>query len=105
MAQDELRDANPTPGRDRLRQRLASHLAMVARPEVFESSESPANVFCKESSTGVSSRASKSRAAFSFFKAVFAAAGLVAGGGMEVEANVMFMRIVSSGRWSFAVRS
>src|SRR5208282_920229 len=74
-------------------------------PVVFESPESPANVFCKESSTGVSSRASKSRAAFSFFKTDFTAAGLAAGVGMELEASVMFMRIVSRGvsRWSLVV--
>src|ERR1035441_4203786 len=73
-------------------------------PVVFESPESPANVFCKESSTGVSSRASKSRAAFSFFKTDFTAAGLAAGVGMGVEARVMVMRIVSSRRPSFVVR-
>src|ERR1700687_4154789 len=45
---------------------------------MLASSELPANVFCRESSTGVSSMASKSRAAFSFFKAPFRAAGLAA---------------------------
>ena len=73
----------------------------------------PANVFCKASSSGVSSIASKSRAAFSFFAASlarngFAAGGFAAGGGIEVEASVMFIRLFPGvvRRWpSFAVRS
>src|SRR4029077_5694879 len=45
---------------------------------MLTSSELPANVFCRESSTGVSSMASKSRAAFSFFRAARRSAGLAA---------------------------
>ena len=100
MVEDELGNANAALSRDRLRQRPARHEAIIACPRVFASSEAPPNVFCKESSSGASSRASKSRAAFSFFAASrvrtgFAAGGFAASGGIEVEASVMFMRLVS----------
>jgi len=35
MAQNNLRNANASPGSDGLRQRLAAHLAIVARPWSF----------------------------------------------------------------------